>query len=483
MKKIDQLVLRNFVGPFLLTFFITLFIFVMQFLWKYIDDLVGKGLEWHIVLELISYASASFVPLALPLAVLLSSIMTYGNLGEHYELVAMKAAGMSLYRFLLPLIFVALLISGTAFYFANTILPKANLKFGALLSTVRNQKPALNIKEGIFYTDIEGFSIRVNDKEEDNRTIHDVLIYDHSDGKNDNVLSAKTGEMFTQDNNRYLVLRLYDGHRYSEGQQGMGGKELFEHYSTSFKVFEKWFDLSDLQFQKQDESSWSNHYQMLNITQLQSAIDTLENSKNKRLDDYRVNLSQFLKVRNPYLDTIEAVAVTDSLKDVWEAELIKFAVKDRELKAYDKALGEARNMKSFSGVATRDLEYRLKNIRKHQVEWHRKFALSFACLVMFMIGAPLGAIIRKGGLGLPLLLSIVLFVVFHVTSMTGEKMAEKGVLEPFVGIWLPNFILTPLGLFLLIKARDDSPLFTMDWYFGFIRRFKERNAAHAKPSA
>ena len=174
MKKLDSLVLRNFVGPFLLTFFITLFIFVMQFLWKYIDDLVGKGLEWHIVLELISYASASFVPLALPLAVLLSSIMTYGNLGEHYELVAMKAAGVSLYRFLLPLIVVAFIISGTAFYFANSILPKANLKFGALLSTVRNQKPALNIKEGVFYTDIDGFSIRVNDKEEDNRTIHDI---------------------------------------------------------------------------------------------------------------------------------------------------------------------------------------------------------------------------------------------------------------------------------------------------------------------
>lgn len=483
MKKIDSLVLRNFVGPFLLTFFITLFIFVMQFLWKYIDDLVGKGLEWHIVLELISYASASFVPLALPLAVLLSSIMTYGNLGEHYELVAMKAAGVSLYRFLLPLIVVAFVISGTAFYFANNILPKANLKFGALLSTVRNQKPALNIKEGVFYTDIDGFSIRVNDKEEDNRTIHDVLIYDHTDGSNDNVLSAKTGEMFTQDNNRYLVLRLYDGHRYSEGKPGMGGNQLFEHYSTNFKVFEKWFDLSDLQFQKQDESSWSNHYQMLNINQLQAAIDTLVTSKNKRLEDYRTNISQFLKVRNPALDTIEAVPISDSLKDVWSAELVHFPVKERELKAYDKALGEARNVKSFSGVATRDLEYRMKNIRKHKVEWNRKFALSFACLVMFMIGAPLGAIIRKGGLGLPLLLSIILFVVFHVASMSGEKMAEKGVLEPFVGIWLPNFILSPLGVFLLIKARDDSPLFTLDWYFGFIRKFKERKNNYAKPTA
>jgi lipopolysaccharide export system permease protein len=483
VKKIDQLVLRNFVGPFLLTFFITLFIFVMQFLWMYIDDLVGKGLEWHIVMELISLASASFVPLVLPLAVLLSSIMTYGNLGEHYELVAMKAAGMSLYRFLLPLIIVAVIISASAFYFANNILPQANLKFGALLSTVRNQKPALNIKEGIFYTDIEGFSIRVSDKEDDNRTIHDVLIYDHTDGNNDNVLSAKTGEMFTQSNNRYLVLRLYDGHRYSEGKPGIGGKQLYEHYSTHFNVFEKWFDLSDLEFQKQDESSWSNHYRMLNMSQLQSAIDTLEYSKNKRISEYQSNVSQFLKVRDPYLDTVITVGLDTCLVDEWMSDLIAFPTKDRELQAYEKALQEARNVKSFSGVATRDLEYRLKNIRKHKVEWHRKIALSFACLVMFMIGAPLGAIIRKGGLGFPLLISITLFVVFHVTSMTGEKMAEKGVLDPFMGIWLPNFILLPLGIFLLIKARDDSPLFTMDWYFGFVRRFKERNSNHAKPSA
>lgn len=482
MKKIDQLVLRNFVGPFLLTFFITLFIFVMQFLWKYIDDLVGKGLEWYIVAELISYASASFVPLALPLAMLLSSIMTYGSLGEHYELVAMKAAGVSLYRFQLPLMVVALMISGLAFYFANNLLPLANLKFGALLHTVRHQKPALNIKEGVFYTDIDGYSIRVGDKEEDNRTIHDVLIYDHSQGNNDNVLSAKTGEMFTQGDSRYLVLRLYDGHRYSEGKQGMGGKELHEHYSTSFEVFEKWFDLGALAFQKQDESTWSNHYQMMNLSQLQVALDTLLMQRDKRIYDYSNNVGQFLQQRVTLPDTIEPVVLTDSLTENWKEQLLGFPSKERELLAYDKALQQARNIKSFSGVATRDLNYRMKNIRRHQVEWNRKFSLSFACLVMFMIGAPLGAIIRKGGLGLPLLLSIILFVVFHVSSMSGEKMAEKGVLEPFVGIWLPNIILLPLGIFLLIKARDDSPLFTMDWYYAILRKFQKPYDPNAKPA-
>lgn len=480
MKKIDQLVLRNFIGPFVLTFLITLFIFVMQFLWMYIDDLVGKGLEWYIVLELISYASASFVPLALPLAVLLSSIMTYGSLGEHYELVALKAAGVSLYRFQLPLMVVAVLISLTAFYFGNVLLPKANLKFSALLHTVRNQKPALNIKEGIFYTDIEGYSIRVTDKEEDNRTIHDVLIYDHTNGNNDNVLAAKRGEMFTQDNNRYLVLRLYDGHRYNEGKPGIGGSELYEHYSTSFKVFEKWFDLSDLQFQKEDENTWSNHYRMLNLTQLQSAIDTLVMERNKRIEDYQANVAQFLKARDHQLDTIKTVAVNDSLKAVWNKELVQLPVKELELRAYEKALQEARNVKSFSGVAMRDYDYRMKNIRKHLVEWHRKFSLSFACLVMFMIGAPLGAIIRKGGLGLPLLLSIILFVVFHVSSMGGEKMAEKAVLAPFFGVWLPNLLLLPLGIFLLVKARDDSPLFTMDWYFSLLRKIKPHTATNEK---
>ncbi len=431
-------------------------------------------------MELISYASASFVPLALPLAVLLSSIMTYGSLGEHYELVAMKAAGVSLYRFQLPLMIVAVMISGVAFYFANNLLPLANLKFVTLLHTVRHQKPALNIKAGVFYTDIEGYSIRVGDKGEDNRTIYDVLIYDHSAGNNDNVLSAKSGEMFTQSDNRYLVLRLYDGHRYSEGKPGIGGDQLYEHYSTHFDEFEKWFDLGDLAFQKQDESSWSNHYQMLNLSELQLALDTLEMERDNRIVDYSKNVGQFLQIRNPDLDTVKTVAVNDSMQAVWEKNLRVIPIKVKELQAYEKALQQARNVKSFSGVATRDVQYRMKNIRRHKVEWNRKFSLSFACLVMFMIGAPLGSIIRKGGLGLPLLLSIILFVVFHVSSMGGEKMAEKGVLEPVIGIWLPNFILLPLGIFLLIKARDDSPLFTLDWYYALIRRFKKFQEPNAK---
>lgn len=474
MKKIDKLILSRFLGPMVLTFFITLFIMVMQFLWKYIDDLVGKGLELNIVAELIFYASASFVPLALPLAVLLASIMTFGNLGENYELVATKSSGVSLFRTMQILIITVFIISLSAFYFSNNILPIANLKFGALLYDITQQKPALNIKEGVFYNGIEGFSIKVGRKDADNITIHDVIIYDHTSGLgNDNVITAKKGEMRTTEDERYMVLKLFNGRQYKEVKPKKG-PPTFEHLSTEFIEYEKTFDLTQFSLDRTKEDFWKNHYQMLSLGQLTTSIDTLEQELEDRYKNLGRNITQYYAFKRIDIDSI-----IDTTAIVWDTECM---AKDKYLRAgmspdqeerfTKRALSIARNVKSFIGVAERDVEHKKRYLAKHQVEWHRKLTLSVACLVLFFIGAPLGAIIRMGGLGMPMVVSILFFAIFHVLTMMGEKLAEESVISPLVGMWLATFVLSPIGMYLTYKAMNDSQLLNIDRYFSGLNRLK-----------
>jgi lipopolysaccharide export system permease protein len=468
VKKIDLLVLKTFAGPFLLTFFITLFIIVMQFLWKYVDEMIGKGLEWEILLELIFYASASFVPLALPLAVLLSSIMTFGSLGEHYELVALKSSGISLFRFMQPVIITVLFISLGALYFSNNILPKANVKFGALLHDIRNQKPALNIKPGIFYTEIQGFSIRIGEKEADNRHVHDVMIYDFTSGRgNESVLISDHGEMYSSDGGRFLYLKLYNGVQYQEVKQKKP-TQGFEHNRTYFAQWEKVFDLSDFSMSRSDESLWKNHYQMMNLTQLENAIDTINKEVQERISYLRGNVSGFFSFMKYNLDSTYQAAANDLSpggKKFADSTLhVELNPKEKH-ENISRALNYARNIKSYAGVATRDLEYRKKNLARHEVEWNRKFTLSVACIVLFFCGAPLGALIRKGGFGMPIFMSILFFVIFHVFSMSGERIAEEGSISAFAGMWMSIFVMLPIGIFLSYKAMNDSPLLSMEWYY------------------
>lgn len=469
MKKIDKLVLGKFIGPFIITFFITLFIIVMQFLWKYIDDLVGKGLEWHIVAELIFFASASFVPLAIPLAMLLSSIMTLGDLGENYELVAAKSSGISLLRVMASLIAAAVVISVGAFFFSNNLLPQANLKFATLLYDVRHQKPALNIKEGVFYNEIEGYSIRVGKKEPDNKTIYDILIYDHTSGKgNDNVLIAKKGEMFTTADGRYLVLRLFDGKQYSD-MKTQGMESNIENLRTYFVKWEKYFDLSQFTLQRTDEKFWRKHYEMLNVRQLQNSIDTIQAEINKKKETFAENLAQYYSFSGLNFDSV--ASATGSALSV-SATLPDSIPKMEQLQILKKALGIARSVKSIAGVADRDINYRAKSEIKHELAWHRKFTFSVACIVLFFIGAPMGAITRIGGLGMPLVISVLFFVVFHVLTMTGQKVAEENVLSAFAGSWLATLVLLPVGIFLTYKAMHDSVIFNAGSYLKSLRLTK-----------
>ncbi len=470
VKKLTLLVLRSFAGPLLLTFLISLFVLLMQFLWKYIDDLVGKGLDWIIIGKLMVYVSITLVPLALPLSILLSSIMTFGNMAEHFEITACKSAGMSLQRIMRPLIITAILICITAFYFSNVILPMANLKMNALLYDVRQQKPALYIKEGVFYNGIDGYSIKIGQKDSDGTTLHNIMIYDHRENRgNTNLIMAESGSMVMSQDERYLILTLNNGTSYEE-KPSPPGKNTRPLMRSEFEQQVVRFDLSSFKMTRTNEQLFKDNYQMLNINQLSTAADSLAKKiKSKEQDLYHRALISY--ALNP--DSVNR-SLTDKKPELNEDRLIMNFPLDKRETIMNSALLSARNMKSITDDLIQDIEGRYRVLAKHRIEWHRKFTLSFACLILFFIGAPLGAIIRKGGLGLPVVVSIILFVCYHVISISSEKFAREGVLTPFAGMWMSSIILLPVGIFLTYKATTDSALFDRDSYLRFFRKFSRK---------
>ncbi len=466
--------LKSFLGPFVFTFFVALFILLLQFLWKYIDDLVGKGLEWYIIAKLLFYASSTFVPLALPLAILLSSLMTFGNLGEQYELVGIKAAGISLSKAMRPLVILAILISMGAFFFSNYVLPVANLKFGSLLYDVRQQKLAFNINEGIFYNGLENVVIQVGSKDKDNKTIYDVKIYDHNRRMgNTNITLAKKGVMELSPDKQRMIFTLWDGNAYSEiNERGYRENRPFE--STKFDKQILVFDLGDFKLNRTNEDLFRSHYSMLNIKQLNHSIDSLSLEKNERKEFYK---KKYLR-RYSYVDKMDSVlrdtiVVSDTvLLDSLKYPLLTNFDNEAKNKILETSLKNARSLKDNLVYYQKELDSRQKIVLKHEVIWHQKFKLSLACLIFFFIGAPLGAIIRKGGLGFPVVVSILFFVIYHVTSMTGQKAALTGEWNLVFGIWMSTFIILPMGLFLTWKATTDAPLLDAESWSRFFGKFK-----------
>jgi lipopolysaccharide export system permease protein len=464
-KKLDKLIVRAFVGPFIATFFITLLVLVMQFFWLYIDDFVGKGLSTGLILEFIWYQSAVLVPLALPLAVLLSSLMTFGNLGETYELVAIKSAGISLLRFMRPLFFVTLMICGIAFLFSNYIIPVANLKSRTLLSDIVFAKPSFDIKEGVFYDKIYGFAIKIGKKEKNDSVIRDVIIYEQANALQDNFIIAKDGVMRVSDDKRFLEFNLQNGWRYQE--RGNVATTNTEFIRLGFKEYKKQFDLSSFQFQRTADSVNKNNHRMLSMRQLSKAIDSLRKHNAGFYKHAQQNFyptMQFI----PYLDS--SWKTKDSTQKIINFNtLITDSINER-LKTNLSIKLE--NLRSSNDVLLVQYKEQKKVLRQHQIEWHRKISLSLACLVLFLIGAPLGSIIRKGGLGSPLVLSVVFFMIFYFLSNTGEKMAKEGTLEPAVGMWVSTFVLVPLGIFITSKALKDSQLFNKEYYYRTWQKFR-----------
>ena len=475
MKKIHLLLLKSFIRPFIVTFLIVMFVLLMLFLFKYIDDLIGKGFEWYIIMELMLYASATNVQMALPLSVLLSSIMTYGALGENYELVAIKSAGISLRRAMYPMFLVIAILSIGAFLFSDYMLPKANLKYYSLLYDARQQKSANFLPEGVFSNRFTGYSIRVNKKDPDGQTLHDIMIYTKNlQDNNTDVTLAKEGKMYRTANDQFLVLKLNDGVRYSEeaGQNNFNVRQRLTRYR--FKTTEQKFDISGLKLHRTPESEFNSAYQMMNLKQL------ADNEKlTKKLVDStaKINYKQ-IRVYIRYFNIPKSSA---NVKKIAPAKGDFFAglSSGQKLSALINSGSEARSVQeTIKNRNDRDKEL-YKNIQRAALEYQKKFTLSAACLTLFLIGAPLGAIIRKGGLGLPVVVSVIFFLIYYIITTIGEKSVKDGDVSPVVGSWVAIAIITPIGIFLSYKAATDSVIFDIELYKRFFTRLFKKKQSEA----
>lgn len=469
MKKLDRLILRSFIGPLVLTFTLSVLVLLMQFVWKYVDDLVGKGLDFSVIAELMLYASATFVPMALPIAVLFASIMTMGNFGEKYELVAMKAGGISTSRAMMPMAVVAVLLAGMAFYFGNNVMPTAMLRYRMTLSAITEKKPAVNITPGEYYKQLDGYVIRVGDKSRDGHILEDIVIYDHTHGMSEtNVTVAHHGIMKAL-GDQYLNLTLYDGYTYSELTSG-------ENYlrrpltSIGFQEQSINFDISSFAFSRAMEENFKGSYQMMNISELDSAILQKEQAFGERCDKCRSEMLEPLHAWGQYATspTVHATSPCDIRSMIHS--LPDYERKRVYLNARNAALTISQDAKMYADIIDSERE----RINRHYIEWHRKFTLSAACLLLFLIGAPFGSIVRKGGLGLPLVASVGFFVLYYVIGMIAEKAVRESAVGP-EGMWISSLVMLPIGLILTLQATTDSSFFdSSSWRKFFARLLRQR---------
>ena len=474
------MIVRAFLGPLAITFLIVVFVMVMQFLWLYVDDFMGKGLEWYVMTELLVYAAASFVPIALPLAILLAGIMTMGALGENSELIPMRSAGLGVARIMLPLLLFTGMLTVGSYFFSNDALPVANLKFKSLLWDLTEKKPALNIKPGVFYNGIDGFSIRVMEKDVESGELKDILIYDHRSSLNGNgtVIRAERGTMMRSTDGHFLVLTLENGKFYDE--QGRADKRAQSPLLRgTFKRDVVTMDLSGLSLRRTDEELFKENYKLMTMSQLASNEDSLllqyTVRMNEHIDNSRNSLALFRRKEPPANDSAATRMMLDRTVVVPGVD---------PLHAYDLAMNMARNHSSNLAHAEEEMAGRRRQMAKFRIEWHRKPMLAITCLVFLLIGAPLGAIIRKGGMGLPVVVSIVFFILFRIISFSTEKLVVTGELPAWLGMWMSTIIFVPIGLFLTWKAAVDSPLFDRDAYHRGWERFRSFfRRGHARSTA
>lgn len=592
MKTIDKYLIKQFIGPFITTFFIALFVLLMQFIWVYVDDMVGKGAGFGLVLEIILYNSISLIPWALPIAILISSVMVMGNLGERYELASLKSAGISLIRVMLPMLYFAIGVTFFSFFSSNTLVPIANLQFKSRLHDLRTQKPTLNLEEGVFNEDFKGFIIHIGKKDQDDRTIRDVIIYDHQDYNRGifSMITSESGEMYMTADNKYFVMNLKNGHHYQEGAKAKKGEE--EKYTFTRTKFDEWkkvFDTGEFNIDMTDTDRFSKHYTMLSVRQLWNAIDSIDNrigSYNSRLDDYvqkafhplkkkflaerkkknaeklkvqkqkakerieRKKLEKVEEKKKAKEDTISAKLNLEDAKPInsqqkkstpeitkpkktapkpkqLNKKKIKKVSKPKSKKARDKASKkkeadavrkkeEKRKAKALkkenmlSSILKQKIDQPLKEFEtfyntfpeveqrrfnlkerakttargvlnqaeaiqrsigpknesrvKHVFVLYSKFTFALVCCVFLFIGAPMGAIVRKGGFGYPLLIAILFFMMFIILNILFQKLAESFVLPAEVAVWCPLLVLIPVSYILTTRALKDKKILNFDRY-------------------
>lgn len=450
-----------------------MFVLLMLFLFKYIDDLIGKGFAWYIILELMMYNSATNVVMALPLSVLLSSIMTYGALGENYELVAIKAAGISLRRAMYPMMVVVVILSVAAFFFSDYMLPVANLKYYSLLYDARKQKSADLLPENVFTNRFPGYSIRVKSKDPDGQTLYGIMIYKKDPQETGQTVTfAKSGLMYRTKDDLFLVLKLKDGISYEEkpGELNYVQRQKFTRFR--FKETEQKLDLSEFTMKRTDENEFRNASMMMNLRQLQHYLD----SSRRQVDS---SVSVNFKLVSPNIKYFNIAKSSKVVKKLIPADsVLQHGVADK-ISALNNASTEIRQVQEVLRFRVNNYKDTSKSIRRYVMEYQRKFTLGAACIVLFLIGAPLGAIIRKGGLGLPVVVSVAFFLIYHIIGTIGEKSAKEGDLSPFIGAWMAIVFLFPIGLFLTYKAATDSALFDADMYKRVFKRFRFRKSTQA----
>ena len=512
MKKIDKLILTSFLGPFVLTFFVVVFVLLTQHMLKYFDDIIGKDLGWGVVGTLLFYFGIFMTPVALPLAVLLSSLITFGNLGEHFELTAIKSLGISLVRSLFPIFITVLLITGAAFYVNNSLVPKAALEAYSLLYDIKQKKPSLDLREGTFYSAIPDVSIKVNDKLPDGQSLKDVIIYDHR-GRlgNRDVTVADSGRMYTILNDQYLKLELFSGYNYSEDTKLDPNTPTQTLSKTKFDKTQIVFDLSSFGMNRTDKKWFQGNRLMRNIWELEMDMDSVgRRVKDNQLNEFTVMRDQLFAyhqkrdtlalppvlakhqrmrdslnllkpekrilgkpLRNKVPQLVQEAPSqsktyswpdSDSIRSAMALRIDSIFKLKPDKNVLSGALSHARMIKGHITNFDNQTALSVKDFTVFRIQWHKILASSIACIAMFLIGAPLGAIIKRGGLGFPVLISILLFIVYYVITMTGEKWAKQAVVSVPLGIWVANIVLFSVGFLFLYQARLDARLFEADFY-------------------
>ena len=470
IKKLDIFVLKSFLLLFSGTFFICLFIFMMQFLWRYVDELVGKGLEIGVLAQFFFYSGITLIPVSLPLAILLAALMTFGNFGEKFELLSMKAAGIPLLRIIRPLIIFCVMLCGMSFYFQNVVAPKAQTKLWTLLVSMKQTSPELDIPEGVFYSDIDGYNIYVKKKDRETGIMKDLLIYNFSEGfENAHIIWASEGSMEMTEDKQHLFLHLYNGEQFENLKSQSIDSKNVPYRRETFR--EKHIVIEfDGGFNMVDGGFLSERHDTKNMIQISHSIDSLtfkadsvgratfNDTKRTTYREYTVTQRDSVKMTS---GEIPAIINVDSLFQAYT-----LAEKEKALKSASDRLNTLTSDWKIKEMQMSDAD---KNIRRHQSTWHQRITLSLSCLIFFFIGAPLGAIIRKGGLGLPVVISVIIFVLYYIIDSGSTRVARSGEMNIILGTWMSTLVLAPIGAFFTYKSNKDSVVFNLEVYTGFFR--------------
>jgi lipopolysaccharide export system permease protein len=430
----------------------------MQFIWKYVDDLVGKGLDISIILELLFYASAGLVTLAVPLAVLLSSLMTFGSLGERYELIAMKSSGISINKLIFYLSLFAVFFALGSFWFSNNVAPKAYSKTRMLLRNIMEQKPTLSIEEGVFYQGFENYIIRIGKKDRNHTDIYDVLLFDHTKYQGNSAFTyAKKGKMVMTDDQMYMLFYLYDGFRWDESAESSSSSNHPLVRATFAEQYKR-LDISSFKFEKSDDNFYSSYHQALSNHQIVKKIDTVmisvEQNNEELFTAFTTSCSYFKNFI--FIDSVPPQKTHPP----------NIAYSELNTRQKTEALEQILTLKNnFKNALDRNKEYNsyhYSNIASYQTEWFKKYVFAVACVLFFFIGAPLGSIIRKGGIAVPLVITVAFFSTYFMLSIFGEKIAKGGAVPVWFGMWLSSFVIAPIGAFLTYQATVDSALLSSE---------------------